>query len=160
MSGGMAAWLIVAGFAIFLLAGTFGCWVGYGLGLDHAARDEADQLEARIEGRHRQRPPEPAPPPELGWSFFGGAQVEPQPGAAEYELMTRTARQHDDYFIVHDHPRGEPCNGFCKGDAAAVEPDETPSAFTRRMAAEVEQMIAGWEAQGNYDRHLIYGRDR
>jgi hypothetical protein len=39
--------------------------------------------------------------------------------------------------------------------AEPVANDETPSAFTRRMADEVEKMIAGWEARGNYDRHLI-----
>jgi hypothetical protein len=33
--------------------------------------------------------------------------------------------------------------------------DETPSGFTRRMAREVDALIAAWEAQGNYDRHTI-----
>jgi len=160
MNGGTAAWLIVAGFAIFLLAGAFGCWVGYGLGLDHAARDEADQLEAQIEGRHRQRPPEPAPPP--GWSFFGGAQVEPQPGAAEYELMTRTAGPMWEYRADNPGLAGTVVRMPVVSDDEPGQPpaDETPSAFTRRMAAKVEAKIREWEAQGNYDRHLIYARDR
>ena len=166
MSGGTAAWLVVAGFVIFLLAGAFGCWVGYGLGLDHAARDEADQLEAQIEGRHRQRPPEPAPPPELGWTFFGGAQVEPQPGAAEYQLMTQTAESglHWCSTCGHRHYGQGPMNCPPEPPTEQEEPpaadDETPSAFTCRQAAQVEAWVREWEAQGNYDRHLIYARDR
>jgi hypothetical protein len=39
-----------------------------------------------------------------------------------------------------------------------AEPPESDTAFTRRQAAMVEAMIAEWEAQGNYDRHLIQAR--
>jgi hypothetical protein len=83
------------------------------------------------------------------WQFFGGAQVEPQPGPAEYELLTQTA--------------GQRC-GWCRDPGCdgehPAEPDESPSDFTRRHAAEVEAMIAGWEAQGNYDRHTIQAGER
>jgi hypothetical protein len=129
-------------------------WAFYSVGFDHGHDEGAD----RERGRHRI-----AAPPELPragrlpvadppWEFFGGAQVEPQPGPAEYELMTRTAK-------TAEQPEADPMPGQLPRWPDKDDPgDETPSAFTRRMADEVEKMIAGWEAQGNYDRHLIQAR--
>jgi hypothetical protein len=127
-------------------------WAAYLAGFDHGHDEGAD----RERGRHRA-----AAPPELPragrlaadppWEFFGGAQVEPQPGPAEYELMTRTAECgpcHDTYADL---------SGHLEANVKGCD-DETPSDFTRRQVAEVEAMIAGWEAQGNYDRHLIQAR--
>jgi hypothetical protein len=127
-------------------------WAAYLAGFDHG-HDEATDRER---GRHRAAAPTELPragrlpvadPP---WEFFGGAQVEPQPGPAEYELMTRTAEP--------DRGPGEITTAEQAIALDLATPDETPSAFTRRMADEVEKMIAGWEAQGNYDRHLIQAR--
>jgi hypothetical protein len=141
-------------------------WAAYLAGFDHGHDEGAD----RERGRHRaaappelpragrlEITPEPGlfraggvlPDPFPGWEFFGGAQVEPQPGPAEYELMTRTAQ-------TAEQPEADPMPGQLPLWPDKDDPDdETPSAFTRRMADEVEKMIAGWEAQGNYDRHLI-----
>jgi len=160
------AWWLVIWLVSTAVACTLVAWAVYWVGYDHGEREAAE----RERGRHRhaapaEKPPVPDPfrwPPDLGtavelatgnpgfeWSFFGGAQIEPQPGAAEYELMTQKA----------DGPPTADRGGEALS-TGGPSLDETPSAFTRRMAAEVGAMIAGWEAQGNYDRHLIYARDR
>jgi hypothetical protein len=138
-------------------------WAAYLAGFDHGHDEGAD----RERGRHRI-----AAPPELPragrlpvadppWEFFGGYPLDPPVGPAEYELMTQTAAEGHSWCIR--------CGGIVKLPATICDrclsereaesvPDETPSAFTRRMADKVEKMIAGWEAQGNYDRHLIQAR--
>jgi hypothetical protein len=111
---------------------------------DLARVNRHDEGADRERGRHRA-----AAPPELPragrlpvadppWEFFGGYPLDPPVGPAEYELMTRTAQTAEQ----PEQPEADPG-------------DETPSDFTRRQVAEVEAMIAGWEARGNYDRHLI-----
>jgi hypothetical protein len=137
------AWWLLAWLLSVIAASSLTAWLFYGVGYDHGADPPA--------GRHRSggplRIPGPAelaaehktawaaqPDPE--WSFFSGAGGWPPPGPAEYALLTRTA-----------------------GSECETCPDETPSAFTRRMSAEVDEMIRSWEAQGNTDRHLIQARE-
>jgi hypothetical protein len=132
-------------------------WAAYLAGFDHGHDEGAD----RERGRHRI-----AAPPELPragrlpvadppWEFFGGYPLDPPVGPAEYELMTRMAETCDVPDCAEtDKMLGEMARETYEQHAA----DETPSDFTRRQVAEVEAMIAGWEAQGNYDRHLIQAR--
>jgi hypothetical protein len=79
----------------------------------------------------------PAPQPAAGppWMFFGGAQLEPQPGREEYELLTRK----------------EPC------EEPSCAEDETPSAFTQRMALDMDEFIRGIEERSNYWQHIMKG---
>jgi hypothetical protein len=180
----LAIWIVAA-----VLAATVTGIMGYLAGYDKGHL-EATEHER---GRHRQgvtpelpRPgrlevladPDAGPfgPHEADWRWFGGAQVEPQPGAAEYALLTQTASN-----PFADPERAERARRCDPGESWPPPPgpegdrilaehdpghpdlhpdDESPSDFTRRHAAEVEAMIAGWEAEGNYFRHIIQAGDR
>jgi hypothetical protein len=131
-----AAWLCL--WIIGTAACCFLCtWIGYWIGYDHSERD------THPTPRHRAGDPAPGPPelahagrleplPDLeDWTFFGGAAVEPQPGAAEYRLLVAQAAE----------PR-ETC-------------DESDSEFTRRQAREVDELIDRIKAETD---HLIDAR--
>jgi hypothetical protein len=130
-----------------LATGFFCAWLFYTVGYDHAARDLDPDRH-----RHRRGDPQTAelpalprsgylPPVEDDWRFFGGADLDPPVGPAEYALLTA---------VVPDDPA-------CETHPASVE-DETPSAFTRRQAAEVDRLIAEWEAHTNYQVHLMHDK--
>jgi hypothetical protein len=126
----LAVWLVI------WLAGTAAAcilvaWGAYQLGWDHCDREHHP-------ARHAIGIPSPASPlpvagrldplPDLeDWSFFGGAALEQQPGAAEYRLMVAQAAE-----------PSEPCETCL---------DESDSQFTRRQAREVDAMIAQIEAE-------------
>jgi hypothetical protein len=82
-------------------------------------------------------PPGPTLDPFSPAAFmFSGAAEEWRPlGRAEYDLITTELPAADDF----------PC---CSSLDA-----ETDSGFTRRMAREVEAMIAAWEGDTNYWLH-------
>jgi hypothetical protein len=150
----MISLLFAGGFFALLLAGVFGAWVGFGLGLDHAA----------AEGRHRAGSPRPSALLELPRAgrlpMVADPFAEPV-GAAEYRLLTAPAEVWADrnagrFDSALPPGSGADLSGSAPGGTLA-EP-ESDTAFTRRQAAMVEAMIAEWEAQGNYDRHLIQAR--
>jgi hypothetical protein len=128
-----------------LATGFFCAWLFYTVGYDHAARDlDPDRHRHRI-GDPQTAPLELSragylPPVEGDWRFFGGADLDPPVGPAEYALLTA---------VVPDNPA-------CETHPAAE--DETPSAFTRRQAAEVDRLIAEWEAHTNYQVHLMHDK--
>jgi hypothetical protein len=103
---------------------------------------------------------------------FAGGWDEGPAGPAEYELLTRMA----DLPSLCAACGSASCPGVAGGvDACPLwreaedrrdrgeflptfpyDPtggDETPSGFTRRMAREVEAMIAAWEGDTNYWLH-------
>ena len=135
----MISLLFAGGFFALLLAGVFGAWVGFGLGLDHAA----------AEGRHRAGSPRPSALLELPRAGRLPMVADPfavPVGAAERQLMYPS-----DQALVLELPESTFTDPL-------AEPPESDTAFTRRQAAMVEAMIAEWEARGNYDRHLIQAR--
>ena len=144
--------LFVAGFFALLLAGVFGAWVGFGLGLDHAA----------AEGRHRAGSPRPSALLELPRAGRLPMVADPfavPVGPAEYRLMTDPLSPAAlDPGTVHMYQRADGSIVPAADLEPITEPPESDTAFTRRQAAMVEAMIAEWEAQGNYDRHLIQAR--
>jgi hypothetical protein len=143
-----AALVFLLWVASMMATGFFAAWLFYTVGYDHAARDMDPDRH-----RHRRGDPQTAPlelprsgylPPlelEGDWRFFGGIALDPPVGAAEYALLTAA---------VPDDPA-------CETHPASVE-DETPSAFTRRQAAEVDRLIAEWEAHTNYQVHLMHDK--
>ena len=160
MTPGMAAWLIPAWFATLILAGAVGAWTAWPMAFDRGF-EEADGRE-----RHRHRigdpqvttllglpragrlalePPAPEPleplprpqrAPEPEWTFFG-AQAEPQPGRAEYELMTRRPATAE-VAVSRETPA-----------------HETPSAWTRRQVREMDAYIKEMEEKSNYFQHAL-----
>ena len=157
-----AAVLFPAWFITVILAGAAGAWIAWPMAFDRGFEEALEPERQRH--RHRIGDPqettllalpraerlalEPLPEPEHApvpeWMFFG-AQVQPQPGRDEYDLMTR-------------HAGTSP-----PGDAA---PEETPSAWTRRqgeqLARDIDEMIAASEQrrrelveESNYFQHAI-----
>jgi hypothetical protein len=112
-------------------------WAAYQAGWDHCDRDHHP-------ARHATGTPPPAPPlpvagrlevdPFPGWSFFGGAQIEPQPGADEYRLMVAQA--------------AEPC-----------EVCESAEEFIARKEREMDDLIERIEAETNYLIHTRFAPD-
>jgi len=45
-AGAIPPWAIVAGFCLIIIAGSFGVWVGWGLGEEHERSEAAAELEA------------------------------------------------------------------------------------------------------------------
>jgi hypothetical protein len=157
----LCLWIIGTAACCFLCT-----WAGYWIGYDHAGRD------MHRTARHRIGDPPPAPPglPHAGrleplpehagtivttWTTgssassdagggggtmaakfedwtFGGAALEQQSGPDEYQLMIAQA--------------AEPCETCL---------DESDSAFTRRQAREVDELIARIKAETD---HLIDAR--
>jgi hypothetical protein len=157
----MISLLFAGGFFALLLAGVFGAWVGFGLGLDHAA----------AEGRHRAGSPRPSALLELPRAGRLPMVADPfavPVGAAEYRLMTDPfdgppgRAERAAALNTPDWPRPD-LTDEQRAILAEHDPDhpdlkETPSAFTRRMAATVDALVKGYEERGNYDRHLIQAR--
>ena len=152
--------LFPAWFFTILLAGTIGAWCAWPVAFDRGF-EEADGQQRR---RHRHRigdpqettllelpregrlePLTPMPPTHSEWTFFGaGVEVEPRPGPAEYELLTA------------------PTVTMAATTATAVmtlpgdgRPDETPSAWTRRQALEMDAFIKAMREESNYFQHTI-----
>jgi hypothetical protein len=158
-----AAWLCL--WIIGTAACCFLCtWIGYWIGYDHSERD------MHPTPRHRAGDPAPGPPElahagrldpvdEPEWSFFGGAALEQQPGAAEYQLMVREAGERASgpfdlpaamaaFYALEQQPAAqaaEPCE-TC---------DESDSEFTRRQAREVDELIDRIKTETD---HLIHTR--
>lgn len=135
---GICACLIFVGYAV-------GAMHQWGRGYDAAERDLTGPARHRKSDVPRQLAVagllDLDPPTEVIDRHTDPATVvfgEPDMvGPAEYELLTRVQAFED----------------------LADEPDRmTDSAFTRGQVAQVEAMIQGWEAQGNYDRHTIQAR--
>lgn len=85
--------------------------------------------------------PEAGPfgPAESAFAFSGAAEEWRPLGRAEYDLITTELPAADDF----------PC-------CSSLD-IETDSGFTRRMAREVEAMIAEWEGDTNYWLHTHRG---
>jgi hypothetical protein len=140
----LVIWLASTATACILVA-----WGAYQAGRDHCDRDHHP-------ARHATGSPPPAPSlPVAGrldplpepmdglvaaatslndWSFFGGAQVEPQPGADEYRLMIAQA--------------AEPC-----------EVCESADEFIARQERQIDAYLGEIEAQTNYLIHTRFAPD-
>jgi hypothetical protein len=146
-NGVLPGWVLAAGFLLFLLGAAIGLWAGYGIGQDHTVRVKADKLEARLEGRAAHRHPP------------GGRHREGSPQETTLlDELPRAGRLELDELPPVYHPFELPPDDPYHRAVDVAE--ESPTAFTERMAREVEAMIAGWEAQGNYDRHTIQAGHR
>jgi hypothetical protein len=109
-------------------------WGAYQAGWDHCDRDHHP-------ARHATGSPPPAPSlpvagrldplPELdpfpGWSFFGGAQVEQQPGADEYRLMVAQA--------------AEPCEVCESAEDFIAQMDRRADDLIDRIKAQTDYLI-------------------
>jgi hypothetical protein len=150
----LALWLAAA--VVLLVLGAIGAYpVGYRRGYAEAAtvggRHRKDGQEAVIVELPRagrlplERLADPTPLPGEDWRFAGGWD-EGASGSAEYELLTQTAEQ------PAADPYGPTAEDLAEYLIREAE-NETPSGFTRRMAREVEAMIAEWEGDTNYWLH-------
>jgi hypothetical protein len=137
-------------------------WAAYQAGWDHCDRDHHP-------ARHATGSPAPAPPlpvagrldplPELdpfpGWSFFGGAQVEPQPGADEYRLMVAQAA--DAREAAGEQPSGP--FDLMGALASVYEPCKTCESaeeFMARQEREIDELVDRIQAQTNYLIHTRF----
>jgi hypothetical protein len=159
-------WLLIAIVAMVVVC-FFVSLIAYQIGYDQGHLDAEPDRHTHRKGD----PPSPLPrpgrlplivapgptldpfnPAETAWRFAGGWDEGPS-GSAEYELLTQTAEQP----VTDDGIPEEWCTeaGDFPGslDRPAADDAETPSGFTRRMAREVEAMIAAWEGDTNYWLH-------
>ena len=149
----MAAIAIGAWFITLIIAGAIGAWAAWGIAFDRGFEEAAGH------GRHRHRigapqettllelpragrlaleppPPAPEPAPVPEWMYFGAPPAPPAPvGPAEYRLMTRQS--------PGDQPPGTAGGG------------ETPSAWTRRQALEMDAFIKTMVEESCYFQHMI-----
>ena len=99
-------------------------------------------------------PPTVAGPP---WAFFGGAQLDPQPGPDEYELLTVSRLGTPIRQLLP--PRSEETRQQDALELRAVRADESDSAFTRRMALDMDRFIREEIVEpSNVIQHLIRER--
>jgi hypothetical protein len=87
-------------------------------------------------------------PPVAEWVFSGGAEEWRPLDRAEYDLMTAEPDRGPGEITTV-----EQAIALDLAMADQLPDDETPSGFTRRMAREVEAMIAAWEGDTNYWLH-------
>ncbi len=157
MTPGWAAWLFPTWIATLVLAGWAMRSIGFDRGFEEALEPQRHRhrigtpQESTLLELPRAGVLEPQPEPDrhdgfqTEWTFFG-AQVAPAPGRDEYELMTRTTQT---MAVV------------ATSATAAVKlpgdgrPEETPSAWTRRQALEMDAFIKGMVEESNYYQHTI-----
>jgi hypothetical protein len=131
---------------------TLVAWLFFQLGWDHCDREQYLARHKRDTGPAAELPGppglpvagqlDPFPGDDEDWSFFGGAQVEPQPGAAEYRLMTEQAADR----------AAETCE-MCESRTG-----ETADEFIARQDREMTELIGRMEAET--DRLLDAMRDQ
>jgi hypothetical protein len=135
-----AVWLVI------WLGSTAACcmliaWLFFQLGWDHCDREQRPARHERgdgvipapglpVAGRL-----DPFPVADEDWSFFGGAQVEPQPGAAEYRLLLQQAADR-----VAGASECETCTGET-ADEFIARADRETSDFLDRIDAETSRLI-------------------
>ncbi len=147
-------WAYLLLFAVVLLALLAGMWMGYGRGWDHC---EEDQHYRRLEkkGRHRAGADMPGVLLELplvsqeSWlSYTDQALAVVSEPATELQLVAAAP-----------DPCCESCDEYARLVFERVNREtaasETDSAFTRRMAAETDELIKSIRERSNYWRHLI-----
>lgn len=161
----LAAWVVSV-----VLGGVLGAWIMHPIAFDRGFEEacgnkrhrhrvgspqETTLLELPRAGRLAldSRPPEPKPGPE--WTYFG---AQPQPvGPAEYELMTRPSGQvppwePDQAATVRMGITRTSVQVEVSGDTRT---EETPSAWTRRQALEMDAFIKSMTEQSNCFQHAI-----
>ena len=166
MTPHVAAWLFPAWVVTVILAGVVGMWIAWPVAFDRGFEEAVGPKERH---RHRIGDPqqttllelpragqlalEPLPEPERA---FLGAQVQPRPGPAEYELMTRPHGQappaEPDPATIRMGVTRTSVEVEVSGDPRR---DETPSAWTRRQAVAMDEFIKGMVEESNYFQHTI-----
>jgi hypothetical protein len=153
-------WYLVMWFVAALALGCLGAYpAGYRRGWARATVEATAAGERHTHRKGDQLAPLPRPGrlpvAEPPWVFAGGWDEGPVSGSGEYELLTRTA---EPTCAICHLPLGAdpgPLHLSCEADAIAAGDgvDETPSGFTRRMAREVDAIIAKIEGDTNYWLH-------
>jgi hypothetical protein len=163
-------WLLIACAASVILGGAIGACIAWQIAFDrgfeeacgnkrHRHRIGSPQETTLLElPRAGQLALEPMPG-ETEWTFFG-AQVEPQPGPAEYELLTAPVMTQTTQTMT------------VTATTATVETriDETDSAWSRRHVRELEAKLRDQELESdayiknmreesNYFRNVMLAAD-
>ena len=156
MTPGWAAWLFPVWIATVIVAGVASAFIAWQIAFDRGFEEavgprerhrhrlggpqETTLLELPRAGRPQPVPETPMPLTHSEWMFFRGAQVQPQPGPAEYELLTAPTVT---------------MTATSTTTTASLKLAETPSAWTRRQALEMDAFISKMREESNYYQHAI-----